>query len=273
MEELLIEEKKYVSSKQAAKLTGYAKDYIGQLCREGRVPARLVGRSWYVLESAIQDHRFGPQVVEQKNSTSQETAPTAWDPRQTWESPRYESSPRIELLPSLNRLEKKAEPLQMSPVSPLEDELLLPEIVAPVVAEPPKQLETRVEHTADNFPMIGTQMLSSTSTAVTSEGSEEEKEGLETQEDTVVSVPLHIVGKIREREEERAPRGLQERGEPRSRTIHMRLSKVTRGVQAVSILLAAVFLGLALTGAGYFDKYVISVKQVAIISGAVVYIK
>ncbi|MHB1163603.1 MAG: hypothetical protein ACYCZZ_03760, partial [Minisyncoccota bacterium] len=66
MDELLIEGKKYISSKQAAKITGYAKDYIGQLCREGRVSARLVGRSWYVLEAAIQDHRFG--AVEERGA-------------------------------------------------------------------------------------------------------------------------------------------------------------------------------------------------------------
>lgn len=59
MDELVIEEKKYLSSKKAAKLTGYAKDYVGQLCREGKVEARLVGRNWYVLEDSIMDHRFG----------------------------------------------------------------------------------------------------------------------------------------------------------------------------------------------------------------------
>ena len=59
MDELVIGDKKYISSKRAAEVTGYAKDYIGQLCREGRVEARLVGRSWYVLDSAIQEHRFG----------------------------------------------------------------------------------------------------------------------------------------------------------------------------------------------------------------------
>jgi hypothetical protein len=59
MDELVIDDKKYISTRQAAKITGYAKDYVGQLCREGRVPARLVGRSWYVLESALADHRFG----------------------------------------------------------------------------------------------------------------------------------------------------------------------------------------------------------------------
>jgi len=99
MDEILIEEKKYVSSKRAAKITGYAKDYIGQLCREGRVPARLVGRSWYVLESAIQDHRFGDQVHE-KNEKN-EPAKSVFSG--TWETPRYESSV-AETIPPVNRL-------------------------------------------------------------------------------------------------------------------------------------------------------------------------
>lgn len=99
MDEILIEEKKYVSSKRAAKITGYAKDYIGQLCREGRVPARLVGRSWYVLESAIQDHRFGDQSHEEKEH---EAAPSSVFPG-TWGTPRYEASV-IESIPPVNRL-------------------------------------------------------------------------------------------------------------------------------------------------------------------------
>ena len=100
MDEILIGEKKYVSSKQAAKVTGYAKDYIGQLCREGRVPARLVGRSWYVLETAIHDHRFGDQKIEQEVKI----APPASGVPTTWESPRYEAS-SAEVLPSLSRLQ------------------------------------------------------------------------------------------------------------------------------------------------------------------------
>ena len=61
MDEILIGESRYISSKRAAEITGYAKDYIGQLCREGRVEARLVGRNWYVREAAIRDHRFGEE--------------------------------------------------------------------------------------------------------------------------------------------------------------------------------------------------------------------
>lgn len=100
MNELVIEDKKYVSSKRAAEITGYAKDYIGQLSREGRIPARLVGRSWYVLESALKDHRFGTESEESEGieeKTSASTLPS------TWESPRYQTV-QAEILPSVNRL-------------------------------------------------------------------------------------------------------------------------------------------------------------------------
>ncbi len=42
MNELTLDGKTYVSSRRAAEITGYAKDYVGQLCREGHVEARLV---------------------------------------------------------------------------------------------------------------------------------------------------------------------------------------------------------------------------------------
>ena len=101
MDEILIEEKKYISSKRAAKITGYAKDYIGQLCREGRVPARLIGRGWYVLESAIQDHRFGDPGIESKKEEKEDSKPIV---HSTWETPHYKASSE-ELLPSVNQLQ------------------------------------------------------------------------------------------------------------------------------------------------------------------------
>ena len=100
MDELLIDDKKYLSTKRAAKVTGYAKDYVGQLCREGRVQARLVGRSWYVLETAIREHRFGstePSIpaVSVPRSVPEE-APVVRTPQSekptlqaTWSPPRY----------------------------------------------------------------------------------------------------------------------------------------------------------------------------------------
>lgn len=97
MDEITIGDKTYVSSKQAAKITGYAKDYVGQLCREGRVEARLVGRNWYVLDSAIREHRFGkedevePVVV---------PADPVVDRVSTWQKPQYVSETPV-LVPDL----------------------------------------------------------------------------------------------------------------------------------------------------------------------------
>jgi len=85
MDEITIGDKLYVSSKRAAQITGYAKDYIGQLCREGRVEARLVGRNWYVLESALKAHRFGSEPKEPKKEEVQEPA----SPISTWKKPEY----------------------------------------------------------------------------------------------------------------------------------------------------------------------------------------
>ncbi len=90
MDELTIGDKTYVSSKRAAKITGYATDYVGQLCREGRVEARLVGRNWYVLEGAIREHRFGAPT--EKIGSAQVTA----DKKETeskWEAPQYVAEP------------------------------------------------------------------------------------------------------------------------------------------------------------------------------------
>lgn len=87
MDEITIEGKVYISSKQAAKITGYAKDYVGQLCREGRVEARHIGRNWYVLEDSIREHRFGApeeKPVEVPNRTE-----SVIDSASTWQRPQY----------------------------------------------------------------------------------------------------------------------------------------------------------------------------------------
>src|SRR3990167_4508057 len=107
MDEILIEEKRYISSKRAAKLTGYAKDYIGQLCREGRVPARLVGRSWYVLETAITDHRFGKGGKDEKQKNKAKPIFTS-----TWETPRYETLKAEASSPIDSRIAEKEQEIE-----------------------------------------------------------------------------------------------------------------------------------------------------------------
>ncbi len=56
MDELTIAGKKYISSRRASEITGYAKDYVGQLARAGKIPATRIGRAWYVDEDALLLH-------------------------------------------------------------------------------------------------------------------------------------------------------------------------------------------------------------------------
>lgn len=108
MDELTLDGKKYLSSKHAAKVTGYAKDYVGQLCREGRVAARLVGRNWYVLESSILEHRFG---AEDTDSTQNPGPPS---PVHTWEAPRY-TAESVQTVPEVAPKSVMAPPVPEEP--------------------------------------------------------------------------------------------------------------------------------------------------------------
>jgi hypothetical protein len=57
MEVLAIEGKNYVKSSVIARELGYTSDYVGQLCRSGKVDAKLFGRTWYVDKNSIDGHK------------------------------------------------------------------------------------------------------------------------------------------------------------------------------------------------------------------------
>ena len=60
---------KYISSKQVAKITGYTSDYVGQLCRLGKVKCRRISRDWMVSERSILNYRNrGNQLKSIKNN-------------------------------------------------------------------------------------------------------------------------------------------------------------------------------------------------------------
>jgi hypothetical protein len=102
MDELTLDGKIYVSSKRAAQITGYAKDYVGQLCREGRVEARQVGRNWYVLETSIREHRFGTEIAaehKKEQESAVRNAPPS-SPVSAWEAPTY-SSEAVSVIPPI----------------------------------------------------------------------------------------------------------------------------------------------------------------------------
>lgn len=57
MDELVLEGKVFIKAARAAKNLGYATDYVGQLCRSGKIDAHLIGRTWYVNEEQLGTHR------------------------------------------------------------------------------------------------------------------------------------------------------------------------------------------------------------------------
>lgn len=59
MDEVTLNNKKYLKATEIAKDLGYTSDYVGQLCRAGKVDAQLVGRSWFVNEASLREHKHG----------------------------------------------------------------------------------------------------------------------------------------------------------------------------------------------------------------------
>ncbi len=57
MDTILLEGVSYTKAAILAKRFRYTSDYIGQLCRSGKVVCHMVGRTWYVTESSLLEHR------------------------------------------------------------------------------------------------------------------------------------------------------------------------------------------------------------------------
>lgn len=57
MKTIVIDGKTYTKATDLAKDLGYTSDYVGQLCRAGKVEAERVGRSWYVVAETIKKHQ------------------------------------------------------------------------------------------------------------------------------------------------------------------------------------------------------------------------
>ena len=261
MDEILIEERKYVSSKRAAKITGYAKDYIGQLCREGKVPARLVGRSWYVLEAAIHDHRFGDAADEPVKAVK---APES-SLQSTWEAPRYEAS-SAELLPSINRLaESQASDSEEETPDGQSQRLqdswqawfnrMADHHAEPIIPAVPENMEPEQAHEPEPEP--------------------------EPEEDEDVVVPIHAI--YQPMVQESLPRVTKDTGaeqayeqpqqyQPMRNEVRRRNARGAQAVRTVGIFLAMISVIFAAVGSGYLDSY-ISGSPVAAIAGISVYNK
>ncbi len=274
MDEILIEEKKYISSKQAAKVTGYAKDYIGQLCREGRVPARFVGRSWYVLESAIQDHRFGLDTNLQDMARTAQ--PVEQQPSQTWESPRYEAT-QGEILPSVNKLQQVE--IETETQAEMPQSVNNVEEVTNNIQESWREWFSNFDNkvTIEPEPIEEIATTSEVEAPIESVG-EEEKVEIEIEKD--VSIPIHTVYQLPP--EELLPhRGRSNKIEEQEEEVPIykevahkrRFTGLIRTVRALGVVVATIMVTLAIAGSGVVDKYLVSLSPVNIIAGVSVYNK
>ncbi|MBU3968829.1 hypothetical protein KJ991_01290, partial [Patescibacteria group bacterium] len=77
---ILIEDKKYISTKRASELTGYASDYIGQLSRGGAIKSSLIGKTKFVEEIEILEYaKKSGKMILQKGDFEQDLSAQAID--------------------------------------------------------------------------------------------------------------------------------------------------------------------------------------------------
>jgi hypothetical protein len=55
-DDIIMDGKTYLTASEAARLTGYTNDYIGQLCRAGKVEGKIVGRTRYVCRESLETY-------------------------------------------------------------------------------------------------------------------------------------------------------------------------------------------------------------------------
>lgn len=57
MEEIIVNQKKFISAKRAARVSKYTSDYVGQLCRKSALDCTRVGKIWFVTEESLLKHK------------------------------------------------------------------------------------------------------------------------------------------------------------------------------------------------------------------------
>jgi len=56
-DEIKVGDETFISSKRASEITGYARDYIGQLARKGLIEARRIGGLWYISAQSLKAYK------------------------------------------------------------------------------------------------------------------------------------------------------------------------------------------------------------------------
>ncbi len=120
---LILQDKKYISAKRAAIIFGYSSDYVGQLCREGKIECTMVGRSWFVSEESVLNHKLSNSESE----VSTEVTPKLVE----------QSAPVIPVVPVVPEVSK---PAFLKPESKIED--FIAHVSKPIVVSTPAPIAT-----------------------------------------------------------------------------------------------------------------------------------
>jgi hypothetical protein len=54
--ELFFDKKRYISTKESSKISGYSSDYIGQLCRSGKLDCKRISNTWFIFSDSLDDY-------------------------------------------------------------------------------------------------------------------------------------------------------------------------------------------------------------------------
>ena len=222
------------------------------------MPARLVGRSWYVLETAIEDHRFGEHGAEKKIQ-EESLVPV---PPTTWESPRYETF-MPEKLPSIHHL--KDERISATEGSQEED--------VGVAHRLQDSWRAWFDHVEANSEQVNP--IPTPENLGKEEIGKEDPAPEEGSEDNDVNVPIHVVYEALPKE--LLPINTKDIPHKEYNQIveftevGRDKSLVVRALPIVGMLFAAILLVLAVINTGYLDTYVTSFTQVSTFSGVTLY--
>ncbi len=133
---LFIDGVELISASQAAKKIGYASDYIGQLCRQQKIPSKLIGRTWYVDYSALVEHK--------KNHSTRKNKPL--DTKQNKGNTTFSVAPvEKKVAPTPTLVQPKAEP-QKTYIAPV--------VARPIVANVAKSRTAEIKRASSKTPLL-----------------------------------------------------------------------------------------------------------------------
>ncbi len=101
-DELTFDGLAYVSARRAAELTGYTRDYVGQLARGGKVRARRLDRVWFIERDSLLAHKEQADTFVPTPPTQEKESSTALEEVVSLDGKKYISAKRASEITGYN---------------------------------------------------------------------------------------------------------------------------------------------------------------------------